>query len=70
MESNPSDRVPPILRTSERKPGAENAGQTHSRNSRENLADRKEKLKFIFAELFLDSRTCFFYKTKIAKLVL
>ena len=42
MESNPSDRVSPVLRTPERKPGAENAGQTYSRNRRKNLADREK----------------------------
>ncbi len=37
-----TNRVPPVLRTPERKPGAENAGQTYSRNCWKNLADRKK----------------------------
>ena len=57
MESNPSNRVPPlpswtgfpsrvfnrgVLRTSERKPGTENAGQTYFRNSWKNPVNCKK----------------------------
>ena len=37
-----TNRVSPVLRTPERKPGAENAGQTYFRNRRKNPANRKK----------------------------
>jgi hypothetical protein len=40
-----TNRVSLVLKTPERKSGAENAGQTYSRNRRKNLADRKKIIR-------------------------
>jgi hypothetical protein len=47
--------MPPVLRTPERKPGAENAGQTYSRNRRKNPANGKKIIIAVPGIVFINS---------------
>ena len=45
MGNHPSNRVPPVLGTPDREPGAKNAGQTYLGNYRKNTLNSKETLR-------------------------